>query len=241
MTSYDTTTAALRKLIADAMEQTTDNVPRALAIFQQTKKTDAMRNELERFYFVNNLPKAHSSGHDPSETQISAAAAVGQPGSSQGAIDTHARNAASGRPSLAKPVHVKKHRRNRPQSKELRDFEAEHAINAVFTSRMVNGRPIGMIAWGELTTLTSEIAVSAASFLQRGADATETALLLHYLKQSYAQVQDHTQLIHEIVSPATFRECEKRAREMLPRLIEAGMQYHVGNVKNPEQIDHARS
>jgi hypothetical protein len=131
---------------------------------------------------------------------------------------------------------VSKHRRHRPKTKELRNAEIAVTVHAVFKSRMIGKRYIGEISWGELTALSMDSAMDAAAFLEKGTVATETALLLHYLKQS-CQVDDHARRIQEVVSPAQFLQAEKRARAMTPQVLELGKQRYISTVRNPEAIE----
>ena len=52
------TPADLRRLIANAMEQAHDNVPRALEIFDRAALSKAQLREIKRSYFASNLPAA---------------------------------------------------------------------------------------------------------------------------------------------------------------------------------------
>lgn len=223
---FDPTTAELCRMISEAMVKCHRNYLRALHEFQRMKKTPEMQRELERYYFMNHLPGKSQSDAD---TQHMSASPDGA-GGDQLTSAPRRTFAATGL------INVRKHKRSRPRTTGLRTAEANVRIDAVFKSRTINGRYIGMLAWGELTTIASETAIYAASPLQQGKEMTETALLLHYLRNSY-QVEDHSRLVHEVVSPTRFAECEKLAKEMAPLLIARAMQQFASTVKNPEAID----
>jgi hypothetical protein len=83
---YDTVTADLRRMINDAMDKAKNNVPRALAAFRQAEKTEAHWDEIERYYFVNNLPQARDPRAPESSTVREEA-----PPSTAAQISVHAR------------------------------------------------------------------------------------------------------------------------------------------------------
>lgn len=224
---FDTVTAELRGLIKSAMDKCKGNIERALAEFKRAEKTASMRDEIERFYFVNHLPTMR----DQVETDSQKGCVPHDGGGGQSAGETQLNPA-----SLAAVINVRKHVRSRPRSPELRDFESEMKINAVFRSRFVNDRPIGLLAWGELKSLALETAFSAISIIQQKKTEVENAVLMRYLDDTY-QVADHSRLVHEVASPSKFRECEKRASEETPRLIERCMKEFAHSVTTPEVLD----
>jgi hypothetical protein len=82
---YDTITASLRQLIADAMKQTNNNVPRALERFDRAALSRDQIAEIKRSYFVANLPAARDqSGAESQATYVSPAK---QPGGGHHAND----------------------------------------------------------------------------------------------------------------------------------------------------------
>lgn len=137
---FDAITIELRGLILDAMKKCHDNIPRAFDAFQKMTKSNEQRTEIERYYFTNHLPSADSQ---------SLVDAKGLNASANGAGGGQFANEHQGSVATSGAVHVRKHERRRPRSTELREFEGVLKINAVFQSRVIDGRMVGLLAWGE--------------------------------------------------------------------------------------------
>jgi hypothetical protein len=222
---FNTAAARLRAMIEAAMEKCHENVPRALEAFtRETLNKRDLHAELCRSYFVANLP-----GTQPSD-DAHRSHGSGRPAGDQSHADSQ-----SGRVSRRK-VSVKKHTRNAPA---LRELEAQ-TMHAAFTSRLIGGRLIGTITWGELTTLVAEHASDAASYLRAGTLATENALLLHKIKQ-HAIVDDHSRKISEVIPVKAYQRFETEAKREAPDLIERGIAEHKRRITTYLEEDHARA
>ena len=131
-------------------------------------------------------------------------------------------------------VTVDRHKRHRRRTREERAAalrvaagEAD-AMRSVF-DRRVNGRPIGDLAWGELTKMVQNNADDAASFLKLGIDYAANALLLRKVK-SFAQVEDHATPVRRIITAVQLQTFIDEAEREAPLVVEAGMREYAQTI-----------
>jgi hypothetical protein len=106
---------------------------------------------------------------------------------------------------------------------------AASMVGAIYEARKVNGTAIGDLRWGELTKLVTEESWLAGSYLQHGIEKTETAILLRLIGD-FAVVSDHSKKIRDVIPPEKLRELMEKARELAPRMVEAGARLYAETI-----------
>lgn len=135
-----------------------------------------------------------------------------------------------------KPVDVRKHKRQRPrtQSERAGAFAAAttsaQAMRTIFDERRIDGRAVGDLGWGELLRLRHTYALLAASTLQLSNEATENAILLNKI-EAFAQVDDHTRKVRDVLSATDLERFDQEARLAAPRVIEMGMRNYANLIE----------
>jgi hypothetical protein len=139
-------------------------------------------------------------------------------------------------PASIKNIKVREHKRHRPRSEEERTGAliaagtAVEALRSIFDERHIDGRPIGDLRWGELQGMVHTNANNAASYLRLGTEATENAILLDKI-EAFAQVEDHSRKIRQVLSAADLERLAVEARREAPRLVELGMKYYATTIE----------
>jgi hypothetical protein len=139
-------------------------------------------------------------------------------------------------PVSIKNIKVREHKRHRPRSEEERTGAliaagtAVEALRSIFDERHIDGRPIGDLRWGELLGMVHTNANNAASYLRLGTEATENAILLDKI-EAFAQVEDHSRKIRQVLSAADLERLAVEARREAPRLVELGMKYYATTIE----------
>jgi hypothetical protein len=140
------------------------------------------------------------------------------------------------RPVSIKNIKVREHKRHRPRSEEERTGAliaagtAVEALRSIFDERHIDGRPIGDLRWGELQGMVHTNANNAASYLRLGTEATENAILLDKI-EAFAQVEDHSRKVRQVLSAADLERLDGEARREAPRLVELGMKYYATTIE----------
>jgi hypothetical protein len=106
---------------------------------------------------------------------------------------------------------------------------AASMVGAIYEARKVNGTAIGDLRWGELTKLVTDECWLAGSYLQHGIEKTETAILLRLIGE-FAVVSDHSKKIRDVISPEKLHELMEKARELAPRMVEAGARLYAETI-----------
>ena len=78
---------------------------------------------------------------------------------------------------------VREHRRRTPAEKQAARAAAAASVEAVFELE-INGRPVGNIRMGELSTLRHELVDDASGKLMLGIDAARNAVLAELIRKS---------------------------------------------------------
>ena len=89
--------------------------------------------------------------------------------------------------------------------------------------RRIDGRPIGDITWGELRALGRERGFNAVSYFRYGEAAAADAFLIRKLL-SYAQVDDMTRRVRDVVPEDVLAKLDREAFAALPRVITRTME-----------------
>lgn len=135
-----------------------------------------------------------------------------------------------------KKVDVREHKRQRPRTAAERSGAlvaagtAVQALRSIFEQRIIDGRPIGDLRWGELRAMVHANASSAASYLRLGTEATENAILLDKI-EAFAQVEDHSTKIRQVLTAQDLERLDAEAQREAPRLVEMGMRYYTTTVE----------
>lgn len=133
-----------------------------------------------------------------------------------------------------KPVNVHEHRRRTPEQRDSQRKAAMAAaavtVEAFREARLFNGSPLRSIPWGQLTTEIRDKALSAASFLRQGTEATEDAILLVKIR-NHGVVTDHTKTIGDVVKDSQLEKYMLEARLEAPKFIELSMSNYAGAIE----------
>jgi len=136
---------------------------------------------------------------------------------------------------------VREHRRRTKEERAASIAAELTAAGAIFNIRKIKGRPIGDLRWGELSKLVADFAVDAASFLRQGTDATTDALLLKKVFD-FAQVDDHSRRVREVIGGNELARLDREAQMEAPRIIEKGMRDYADKLtkySTTEEIPNA--
>ena len=109
--------------------------------------------------------------------------------------------------------------------------QINEALRSVFDRRVIDGRAIGDLAWGELGTLVDANANNAASYLRLGTDATENAIILAKV-HAHANVQDHRTKIRDVLTEEQLKQFEEEARAEAPLVVQMGMHRYRETIRN---------
>jgi hypothetical protein len=125
---------------------------------------------------------------------------------------------------------VASYRRRTHEEKQAALAAAGRLANSVYEAIQIRGTAIGDLRWGELRTLVGEHAVSAASHLREGKDATANAILLRKIF-NYASVTDTRAKIRDVVPAAKIKEMIEEASIEAPLFIEKFMHQYADSLK----------
>jgi hypothetical protein len=128
---------------------------------------------------------------------------------------------------------VPAYRRRTHEEKQAALAAAGRLADSVYEAISIRGTAIGELRWGELRTLVAEHAMSAASHLREGKDATANAILLRKIFD-YASVPDTRAKIRDVVPAAKIREMIEEASIEAPMFIEKFMHRYAESLKSGE-------
>jgi hypothetical protein len=108
--------------------------------------------------------------------------------------------------------------------------QMNEALRSVFDRRVIDGRAIGDLAWGELGTLVDANANNAASYLRLGTEATENAIILDKV-HAHANVQDHRTKVRDVLTEAQLMQFIEDARAEAPLVVQMGMHHYRETIR----------
>lgn len=134
-----------------------------------------------------------------------------------------------------KPIRVKQHRRSKPRTEEQK---AATLIGMAATSRAImtafdrhmDGRRLGDIRWGELTTVRERLVVSLINALQVGRLEVENIILIDKII-AHIRVPDHTIKIADAVSAKQLEEFTEQARAEAPGWAARGVHAYIASLQ----------
>ena len=153
-----------------------------------------------------------------------------------GDVDRPSHSTSETRMKGARPVDVKKHKRQRPRSHqeiEAAKAAAATSVRAVYNIRIGN-RALGDIAWGELRSLKKQQVHEATANLMLGIDQAQKACLFELLDASCV-VTDTTLKIREVVNAQKLSELVEMAKRMAPARVELGIARANEAMEQPDQ------
>ena len=134
------------------------------------------------------------------------------------------------KPSARRLIPVREHKRRTPEQVAAEKQAWAASAAAIYDTRQVNGMPIGSIKWHELQAICHDNAMSAASYLRLGTEATENALLLNKIS-AYAVVSEMDRTVRDVVPAEVVARLADEARVEAPHLIETGMRLYADHVE----------
>jgi hypothetical protein len=177
------------------------------------------------------------------------AAKSGEAGAAAGQLiaDTHGSHADGGTASIRKATvkvaayDVGTYKRRPPSAKEAAREAAmagAAAMADVYSSRLIDGRPIGDLSWKELGLLVGENAMRAASFILLGTEAAENAIILHKIA-NWASVDNQEARVRDVIKAEQLKTFIAEAQREAPAVL-ARLQNHVSNtLKSRTAIEDA--
>ena len=159
-------------------------------------------------------------GHSPGDAHPLAAetAAAGQARSDS--QNTIAGGGTNGR-STVRAHKVREYKRRTASQKTAARLAIQVAAGVY--DRRIDGRPIGDVTWGELRELGRERGYNAVSYFRYGEAAAADAFLIRKLL-SYAQVDDMSKRVRDVVPEDVLARLDREAFAALPRVITRTME-----------------
>lgn len=125
---------------------------------------------------------------------------------------------------------VKPYKRRTHEEKQRAIAAAASSVQSIY-ERRIGEMKIGDLTWGELNLRVTENAMSAASYLRQGTEATENAILLDKLVR-HAVVDDQSRRVRDVVSALELERMTEEAHIEAPLLVERGMRAYAETIRN---------
>ena len=129
---------------------------------------------------------------------------------------------------------VPTHRRRTHEEKEAAEKAMLVSADAVFDMR-INGRAIGAIAIGELTTMRKELYDNAARGIVLHIIDVQNAIIAEQIEQ-HCSAMDQMTPVRQVIAAKTLEEFVQRAKMLAPRRVEEGVRHARVAMENRELL-----
>jgi hypothetical protein len=212
--------ARLNDIAVAALNKHNGNAEKALPEFVRAVQAAKLLDDLA-LAFLRTITAGRGSGHPSIEAQQTDAGPTPSKAPTVGSIKVSAHD-------------VRQYRRRTSAEKEAAERAMMASAEAVFELQ-IEGRAIGNIAIGELTSLKHDLVDDATHKLMLGAEQVRNAVLAELIER-HCTVQDQLVRVRDAVSAKTLAQLVQQAEQEAPRRISEAMRRAAEAMERAKEI-----